>query len=188
MPESTPVWNIPYPCASDTIDPAIFCEFSEAVDAALVSLNDEAEFLVNRPGARITRTANANTFTAGAATTVTYDTTEFDNQGAVDLGTDNTAITIPFDGVYWASFSVGGMATFTTWTGYYMNIIQNGTTRISRKYNVVTAQSVPTDNTVFGVLTCSAGNIVRGQYTFIGTGGPQTMSRASLSVAFICDL
>lgn len=188
MPDMTPVWGLPYPCASDTIDPTIFCEFSEAVDAALVTLNDEAEFLVNRPGARITRTANANTFAAGVASNVTFDTNVFDNQGAVDLGTDNAAITIPFDGVYWVSFSVGGMLTFTTWTAYFMNVTQNGTRRVARKYNVVTAQSVPTDNTVFGVITCSAGDIIRGQYTFIGTGGPQTMSRASLSVAFICDL
>lgn len=188
MPESTPVWGLPYPCASDTIDPGIFCDFSEAVDQALVALTDEAIFLTNRPNARITRNANANTFAAGVASNVTFDTEAFDNQGAVNLGTDNAAITIPFDGVYWVMFSVGGMATFTTWTGYFLQINQNGTRRVARKYNVVTAQSVPTDNTIFGTLTCSAGDVIRGQYTFIGTGGPQTMSRASLSVSFICDL
>ena len=185
---TTPVWAIPYPCAGDTIDPGIFCEFSQAVDNALVFLNDESTFVTNRPNARITRTANANTFAAGVATNVTFDTEVFDNSSMVDLGTDNAAITIPVDGVYWAMFSVGGMATFTTWTNYFMQITQGGTRRVSRKYNVVTAQSVPADNTIFGVITCSAGDIIRGQYTFIGTGGPQTMSRASLSVSFICDL
>lgn len=185
---STPVWNLPYPCAGDNIDPAIFCEFSDAVDAALATLNDQADFVANRPNARIDRTASSNTFAAGVASMVQFDTEVFDNRGMADLSVDNTALTVSFSGIYWASFSVGGFSTFTTWTRYLMNIVQNGNSRIYRKFIVNTAQSTPTDNTITGVLQCQAGDIIRGNFTFIGTGGPMVMTRANLSLSFICDL
>jgi hypothetical protein len=184
----TPNWNLPYPCAGDNIDPTIFCDFSDAVDAAMVTLAEQAEFVANRPNARIDRTANANTFTAGAATTVQYDTEVFDNDGMASLSTSNNSLFVNTPGLYWASFSVGGFATFTTWTRYLMNILQAGNSRIYRKFIVNTAQSIPTDNTITGVLVCQAGDTITGNFTFFGTGGPMQMSRASLSLSFICDL
>lgn len=185
---TTPVWDLPYPCAGETMDPAIFCDFSNAVDAALVTVNANAEFVANRPNARIDRTANANTFAAGVATNVQFDTEVFDNDGMATLSTDNAGLLVNTPGVYWASFSVGGMATFTTWTRYNMVITQAGNARIFRKFIVVIAQGTPADNTITGALVCQAGDIIRGQFTFTGTGGPMQMSRANLSLSFICDL
>lgn len=185
---STPVWGLPYPCAGETMDPSIFCDFSDAVDAALVTLNTNAEFVANRPNARIDRTANANTFVAGAASNVTFNTEVFDNDAMVDLAADSARIFINTSGIYWVSFSVGGFATFTTWTRYLMNITQAGNSRVYRKFIVNTAQSTPTDNTITGALRCQAGDTIRGAFTFFGTGGPMQMSRASLSASFICDL
>lgn len=185
---STPVWGLPYPCAGETIDPAIFCEFSDAVDAALVTINTNAEFVANRPSVRIDRTANANTFAAGVASNVQFDTEFFDNDAMADLTVSNSQITVTTPGVYWVSFSVGGLATFTTWTRYFLNVTQNGTNRVYRKYIVNIPQGTPSDNTIEGVLICQAGDLVRGAFTFFGTGGPMQMSQASLSMSFICDL
>lgn len=185
---TTPVWSLPYPCAGDNIDPDIFCQFSDAVDAALVTINNNAEFVANRPNARIDRTANANTFTAGAAAAVQFDTEVFDNDGMATLSSSNNSLFVNTPGLYWVSFSVGGFATFTTWTRYLMNIVQNGGSRIYRKFIVNTAQSIPTDNTITGVLQCQLGDVITANFTFIGTGGPMQMSRGSLSMSFICDL
>lgn len=181
----TPVWNLPYPCAGETIDPSIFCDFSRAVDGALVVINDNAEFVANRPNARMDRVGNANTFAAGVTTIVQYNTVVFDNSSMVTLGTD---IQAPVAGVYWACFSIGGFSTFTTWTRYQMTVTQNGTPFIFRKFMVATAQGTPADNTVQGVLVCQAGDVIRSTFTFYGTGGPMQISRGSLSVSFICDL
>lgn len=185
---TTPVWNLPYPCAGDTIDPDIFCDFSRAVDTALVTLNANAEFVLNRPNARVDRTANANTFTANTATNVEFDTEFFDNDEIADLAATNNALTVRTAGVYWATFAAGGFATFTTWTQYYMNITQNATTRISRKFVVDTVVDIPVDNSITGVIVCQVGDVIRGQFTFFGTGGPMQMSRGRLSLSFICDL
>lgn len=184
----TPVWSLPYPCAGDTIDPTIFCDFSQAVDDALGTINANAEFVANRPNARMDRVGNANTFAAGVASNVQFNTETFDNSGMIDLALNNTLATISTEGVYWVCFSVGGFSTFTTWTRYQMAISQNGTNRIYRKYMVNTAQGTPGDNTIQGVLVCTGGDTVRGSFTFIGTGGPMQISRASLSISFICDL
>lgn len=185
---STPVWNLPYPCAGETIDPSIFCDFSDAVDTALTEVNANAEFVANRPNVRVDRVGNANTFAAGVASNVQFNTEVFDNSGMADLGVSSTNITIPTAGVYWACFSLGGFATFTTWTRYQMTVSQNATNFIFRKFMVATAQGTPLNNTIQGVLVCQAGDIIRGTFTFIGTGGPMQISRGSLSVSFICDL
>ena len=55
MPGTTPNFSLPYPCAGETFDPAIFCEFSDALDAALVTVIANADFVANRPYARIDR-------------------------------------------------------------------------------------------------------------------------------------
>lgn len=185
---STPVWNLPYPCAGDTIDPSIFCEFSDAVDTALASVNENAAFVLRRPNARVDRVSNINTFAAGVASNAQFNSEYFDNDNMGNLGSDAAALTIQTPGVYWVMFSLGGFATFTTWTRYLMAISQAGTNRIFRKFMVNTAQGTPSDNTIQGVLVCQAGDVIRGAFTFIGTGGPMQASRGSLSASFICDL
>ena len=182
------MWGIPYPCSGDTIDPSIFCDFSTAVDAALTTLAEQATFVQNRPNARADRTAPGNTFAVGVATNMQLDTETFDNDGMVNLVADSSAITIQTPGLYWATMQVGGMGPFTTWTTYRLAITQNGTSRISRKFVVVLAQATPSDQSIYGVLVCQAGDVLRGQYTWTGSGGPQGMTRGSLSASFICDL
>lgn len=187
MPGVTPVWNLPYPCAGDNIDSTVFCNFSNAVDTALSTVAANAAFVTNRPNLRIDRTANATTHPAGLPGNITFDTEVFDNDNLVDLSVDNTLVVIRTPGLYWVSLSLGGFTTFTTWTRYMMTIQQNFTSRIYRKFLVNTAQSTPTDNTISGVLQCQIGDQIRGQFTFIGTGGPMQISRGSLSISFICD-
>lgn len=191
MPGLTTNWAIPYPCAGENLDPAAFCNFSDAVDAALTVVDANASFVAHRPNVRIDRTSSLNTFAAGVATNVQYDTVAFDDAGMADLGSDNTLLTSDFDapGVYWATFSIGGFATFTTWTRYLMAIQHNGVNRIYRKYMVNTGSgTTPEDNTIQGVLVCQPGDLVRTQFTFIGTGGPMVATRGSFGLSFICDL
>lgn len=188
MPGMTPNFSLPYPCAGETIDPAIFCEFSDALDAALVTVNANADFVANRPNARIDRGSGLNTFAVGVATNVQFSTEVFDNDTMVDLGADNAAITVVTPGVYWAQFMVGTITTFTTWTRYRLTITQNGTANIGRKFIYSTADAFFTANSIYGVLVCQAGDVIRGQYLWNGTGGPQVMNSGSLSMSFICDL
>lgn len=188
MPGMTANWSLPYPCAGDTIDPSIFCEFSNAVDSALSIVSANAVFVANRPTARIDRTASSNTFTVNVATNVQFDTERFDNDAMANLAVDNAAITVATPGIYWASFMVGGISTFTTWTRYRMRITQNATPFIARKFMIDTGLSVFTDQNIYGALHCQAGDVIRGEYIWNGTGGPQTMTRGSLSLSFICDL
>lgn len=188
MPGMTANWSLPYPCAGDTIDPSIFCDFSNAVDMALSTVSANADFVANRPTARIDRTVSSNTITVNVPTNVQFDTEIFDNDGMADLVVDNSGITVVTPGVYWASFTVGGISTFTTWARYRMRIMQNGTSFIARKFIIDTGLSVFTDQNIYGALHCQAGDVIRGEYAWNGTGGPQTMTRGSLSLSFICDL
>jgi hypothetical protein len=184
----TPNWSLPYPCSGDTIDPSIFCDFSDAVDTALTTVSANADFVANRPNARITRNSSLGTFTAGAATNVQFDTELFDNDNMASLGVDNAALTIQTPGVYWIQFSLGNFSVFTTWTRYLFNVTQNGTSRIYRKWIVDTGDQTPTGNSIQGIVVCQAADVIRGQFTFIGTGGPMVATSGSLSASFICDL
>jgi hypothetical protein len=185
---TTPVWNLPYPCAGETIDPSIFCDFSDAVDAALVTINANAEFVANRPNVRLDRTGSVNTFAAGVGVNVQYNSVNFDNDGMANLGADPAVLTVQTPGVYWATFSLGGFSTFTTWTRYLMLVSVNGGNWIFRKYMVNTAQGTPADNTIQGALVCQAGDQIRTIFQFIGTGGPMVATRGSFCLSFICDL
>lgn len=188
MPGQTDNWALPYPCAGETIDPTIFCAFSNAVDAALVSVTENAEFVANRPNARIDRVGNLNTFAAGAGVSPQFNVEFFDNNNMANLAGDNLGFVVQTPGIYWVSFSLGGFSTFTTWTRYLMMISVAGSNWVFRKFLVNTAESTPEDNTIHGVVQCQAGDTIRGVMQFIGTGGPMNISRGSLSASFICDL
>lgn len=188
MPGLTPNWALPYPCSGETIDPDIFCDFSEALDVALATINDRTTFVANRPNSRLNRFGGAQTFAVNVNTVVQWNSEMYDNNAMTDLTLDNTIITVNTPGLYWVTFVVGGVANFTTWTRYQLQITQNATARVSRKFIIDTGVATFSDNSINGLLVCQAGDLIRGQYLWNGTGGPQVMSRGSLSASFICDL
>lgn len=184
----TPNWNLPYPCSGEAIDPSIFCDFSEALDVALATVAENTRQIANRPNARLNRVGGAQTFPVNVNTVVDFTTEMYDNNGMTDLGVSASIVMVNVPGLYWVTFAMGGNANFTTWTRYQMQITQNGVARVSRKFILDTAIATFTDNSINGLLVCQAGDQIRAQYLWNGTGGPQIMSRGSLSASFICDL
>jgi hypothetical protein len=190
MPE-TPNWHIPYPCSGSSIDsevPGIFCDFSGAIDEAITEVARQADAAANRPNARANRLGSAQTFAVNVAANVQWNQEMYDNNSMINLAGDNTIITIQTPGVYWVTFAIGGIATFTTWTRYQMQITQNTVARVSRKFIIDTGSALFSDNSIHGALVCQAGDLIRGSYLWNGTGGPQVMGRGSLSASFVCDL
>lgn len=188
MIELTPNWGIPYPCSGSTIDPDVFCQFSSGIDTAITQVSQLADVAANPPNVQVSRTGSAQTFAVNVAANIQWTTEVYDNGGMADLGGDNTILTVQTPGLYWVALTFGGIANFTTWTRYQAQITQNAVARISRKFIIDTGAALFSDNSIHGVLVCQAGDLIRGSYLWNGTGGPQVMSRGSLSASFICDL
>lgn len=190
MPASTPVWGLPYPCFDDgTIDPAIFCEFAEAADSALQTLEIQRQFALNRPNAKLRRDLLITpTFPVGATTTFTWDVEEFDNDGMITLAPTTNNITINTDGVYRFTLCMGNLNNFTTITQYTLLIQQNGTTVARRKFRSSISGSPFQKTLVSCMVPCASGDVMTGLFNWAGTGGPATDGVGWFSATYFCDL
>jgi len=190
MPDYTPIWQIPYPCVGEDVDPSIFCEFADAVDAALYALDAEDTFARNRPNGKVLRSQLVTpTFPSGSTVTFTWDVEEFDNDGMVALPSPTTdRFTIQTDGVYQFVLNMDDMFNFTTITQFSLIIEQNGTVRARRKWKP-SASGSPFDGTqVKGTFPCVASDVITGRFNWTGTGGPATDGIGWFSATFVCDL
>jgi len=99
MPESTPIYGITYPCATDVIDAAAFQTFANDVDSAIATVNAVSTDALNRPAARIIN-FGMQALVNGASTAAIYDTEVFDNDGMANLGVSNDRLTVQTAGTY----------------------------------------------------------------------------------------
>src|SRR5688572_13579968 len=71
MPASTPIFGFPYPCPDEQINPSVFLNLANAIDAKLGQLAVDETAALNRPNARRQTAALSN----GATNSVVAVTT-----------------------------------------------------------------------------------------------------------------
>lgn len=156
MPESTPIYGIPYPCPGETIDPDVFADFADAVDAAMTSVAAISVEAGTRPNAKVHR-VGADVLVAGVALQATFDLEAYDNDGmanvpAVDALTIQTAGTYLVIGASIISTSGG------TFTAAEVSLRQNGTTRYIRRDN--SGDLSDASMYVSGLIDCVPGDVL----------------------------
>lgn len=176
MPASTPVYNIPYPCSGENIDCDIFADWAEAIQAAVSTTRTIQGRVLNRPAARASGSGQGG-FALGVNTNMIYQTENYDNNGIVNLGSDNSAFTIQTAGWYlfgsWVDFPNN-----TSITSYALGFTRNGVVTYRRKSSSPALnQAARPGVQVLGVFVCVPGDIIRS--TFLVTGATPATTRVT---------
>jgi hypothetical protein len=171
MPSSTPVYNIPFPCAGENIDCDIFEDWAQAIQDAIVDTRALETRILNRPSARASGTAQA-AFVAGVNTNLVYQTEDYDNNAIVDLVADSSRFLIQTTGWYLFASSaelnqIAGM------TSQAISLTHNGTVIYRRKSSSPAVNANPTPGIqVIGLINCAQGDAIRSTFLFTGAAAP----------------
>lgn len=184
MPASTPTYGITYPCGGDTIDPIVLATFANTLDAALAQGVSELARVTGRPNAQVVAFAPTQPVVLNVATTLTFDTEIYDNDAMADLAVNNDRLMIQTDGAYliWGMFATGtGAATMTSAAIILtVNAVERGRAKTRPRSGQTSTQidlSMP--------MNLVAGDIIRAQALWTGTGGPSAFSTRILSASFV---
>lgn len=169
---TTPNYAIRYPCAGSPVSLADFANLALDTEAAIAAVDIKENLALRRPAAAIRRNTGAFLPAVGVATTVTYDQELYDNANMADLAVNNDRLTIVRSGVYmvWGFGSVGGGATTVTSTALLFT--RNGVLYAEKKVNAQPLTTSTSNLNGVAMVSCVAGDILRLQYLWTGTGGP----------------
>lgn len=178
MPESTPIYGIPYPCLTDVVDAAAFQDFADAVDAALAAVNVVATEALNRPAATVLQLGAPLALAVGVTTTATYNTEVMDNDGMGNLGVANDRLTVQTAGTYLVTFN----ATISTNGG----VLTAGSVALGRSGSILYRKKDgnPLNSSVSlniaGVFDAAVGQTFSGHLVYAGTvAGEATLAQLS---------
>ena len=183
MPASTAIFGITYPCGGDTIDPDALATFAQTMDAALAQGAADLAQATNRPNAQVQASATTQSVVINVITTLTYTDESYDNDAMADLATNNDRLTIQTSGVYlvWGAFNTGST---TTQTSAAIILTVNGV-EVGR-YKTRPRSTQTTNRVSLAIpLSLAAGDIVRAQALWTGSGGPSNFTVRILSASFL---
>lgn len=165
MPGATPVLGLPYPYLDEGISDASFSALANAVDAILAGYATRRDALLHRPSAAMYGTSTVQNTAAGTTNNLTFDTTVWDSTGSM-VSMPN-GITIPADGIYFASGTCNFDNSWTTYTSTRCLITQAGSGVGSHKLK---ATSFGEYANVMVLFSATAGQLIRLQNVWTGTG------------------
>lgn len=182
MPGMTPNFNIRYPCAGETIDPQVFEDFAEDVEAALVSVDAAADAALLRPRGAL-RTVSTGVSTAvGAVVAMTYSVTDF----ADGVTVTPSGFTIITPGVYMVDCEFSPITGVTTVTSFAGDLLRSGTSTYLRKLGWSGAVDAGGPINVSGLVSCAAADTIHANWRWTGVGGPMFVY-SRISISKICD-
>lgn len=124
MPESTPIYAIPYPCPGETIDSAVFADFANAVDAAMTSVSATETEALTRPTAKVYLAGAPSALAANVELQLSYDTEAWDNDGMATV--PGNTLVVQTAGTYNVVGACIIATTAGTFTGAQIAIKKNG--------------------------------------------------------------
>lgn len=179
MPGATPVFAIPYPCAGENIDCTVFADFTQAIQDAIDSVRVVEAQALNRPAARATATSPQLGFVANTPANLVFQVETYDNDGMVNLGVDNAAITIQTAGWYLFAASCNNTVQATI-TSDALALSQNGTIVYRRKYSQAPTNAQAPGLQVAGLFNCNAADVIRAVFLYTGGATAPTVTAATL--------
>lgn len=177
MPGSTPNFAIPYPCAGETIDPGVFQDFADGVEAALATVDALSAAALARPNAAIKNTAGQS-IAFGAAVALTLPITDFATGVTAAAG----GFTILTDGIYMLTLEASTSSATTTVSSWAAEILQAGTARYRRKLSPNPATTIAGGINLAGLISATAGQAITFQWQWTGAGANlSVISRATIN-------
>jgi hypothetical protein len=181
---TTPRFAIPFPCEGDVITAASFQAFAMAIEAAAASVDAVKAVVLSRPSAFVVNTVGQN-ITVATTTTFTYDTELWDTDNMSNLAVNNDRLTVVTNGVYMLNASTVGGILATTVTATSLLFTKNGTVFATAKNDAPTGYSTTLGVEITALVSCVAGDILRTQIRWEGTGGPVAQS-ARFGARLVC--
>ena len=131
----TPVYAIRFPFIDETITDVSTKNAADDIAAVLsTKLDADRDIALKRPSASAFKNASQS-ITANTETNIQFGSEDFDTDNAINLGTNNTRITVPTaDGGRWWVFAHVASITAPAWTSGQIAIAKNGTDVVRRKY------------------------------------------------------
>lgn len=184
MPEATATFGIVYPCSGETIDCAMFEDFTGDIQDAIDTVETLEESALNRPAARVDGAGQA--ITENVATTLTYTTEVFDNDTMANLGVNNDRLTVVTAGIYLVTGNIEAVTSVASPTSGAVAIVQTGTTRYRRKMSNTANTSTIMGIQVIGLLSCAVADTIQLSVLFTGDAvGAPIMNLSSLSAYLV---
>lgn len=178
MTAFTPNYGIEYPCASDTIDPALFQSWAEDIETAIETVQARSELARIRP--RVSVIGNTPAVVTGVQTTLNHSTDIITHADIVNGG---TSLTFNRAGVYMLTAQLefpngaANTATQLTITGPGVQVIQRDMP--------ITPGDVMRLN-VSGLLVMAVGNTA--VTSILYTGASPLSVDVLVTAAFICEV
>jgi len=182
----TPYFALRYKCLGDLVNNTDFANFANDVDTALSVIRGLENQVRKPPVVKVVRDTGTQVGIAqNVDTNVSFTTVQWDSSAFANLGVDNTALTIPSDGVYWGDGIVGNWDLFTTITSIRATITVGGAVGPEAKASPFALIGGSLTN-AFGPFVATAGQIVRLRVRWTGTGGPAAVGLSQLALYKIC--
>lgn len=183
MPGMTPNFNIRYPCQGENINPQVFADYAQDVEAAIAQVQAQAALAQNRLRAAL-HTADAGVAVAvNVSTQILFSTVEYNN--GVEVGAGPTyggfqSLTADQSGLYLFTLEVSPLNTVTTLTSWkavvsntpgFYPLTVGGSRTLGR--SVATTEATRINVTGIGFLEAPFSTVFTFQWT--GTGGPMNI-------------
>jgi hypothetical protein len=143
MGSVTPVYAIRFPFNDETITDVSTKNAADDMAAVLSThLDVDRDTSLKRAAASAFRNASQS-IAANTETNIQFTSEDFDTDAAINLGTNNTRITVPtsMGGRYWVFGHVASIPG-TTWTSGQIALAKNGTDLVRRKYWAGSSQQI----------------------------------------------
>lgn len=184
MPGTTPLYAIPFPYETETVDSVSVKNTADAVDALLNTQITAALAASKFPAALVKRDTGTQSFATGAAlANLTFTTEHYDNNGMGNLGVNNERLTIATAGVYFVAGAVFlDSSNNENITMAELTLTLNGTMVMARKGRWTRGLHVALTKRL------AVADILRLQYRWVGTSSPKNVLRSALGARWVCSL
>lgn len=188
MPGLTPVWGIRFPYVGEVIDPAVFKNFADDVDAALDTIQAAGTgAATGRRYVRLSRPEGPDTIATGTEANIVW-TTQLSADDPGGWWTSGAQIILPAKGLYHVSVWNGQHSGVTTVVAQSLRVQINTANRLGKRpYR--NGGGIAEDDGVSGVVFApAAAASLTALYKWNGTGGPAAFPDCNIEVTQLVTL
>lgn len=189
MPGVTPVWAIRYPYVNEVIDPAVFKNFADDVDAAMDTIQASASTAATgRNFIHLSRAEGPDTIVTNVETDVVW-TTQLSGDDPGAWWTSGANIILPDKGLYQVSVWIDQPSGITTTTSQRLRVKVNGVFRTGHLFRPQSSGFSPLSGINSAVVyNSTAGHALAATYKWTGTVSPSLFPETNITVAQLVKL
>lgn len=189
MPGVTPIWAIRYPYIGEVIDPAVFKNFADDVDAAMDTVQAAATLAATgRNFVHLSRAEGPDTIATNVEADVVW-TTQLSGDDPGAWWTSGANIILPDKGLYQVSVWTDQVLGVTTTTSQRIRVKVNGVFRAGHLFRPENSSFSPQSGVNSAVVyNSTAGHALAATYKWTGTVSPTAFPATNITVSQLVKL